>query len=152
MQVKENSPLTDSNSFGFKWDSVSRANFSDHEAQKTKARRGVQNCFTNPLTSWKGTLAFWGRIKDVDLAHYRQITGKITKEEIAAVNSSVGNVFNYYTRSFRDQAGLQSWNLAAILGLWGAAYALTGYALFVKKYNILWSIAPFLPGNFYIAQ
>jgi hypothetical protein len=56
---------------------------------------------------------------------------------------------NYYTKGWSQPASVIAWGVAPLVALFGAAYAIGGYAILVKKYNILWAAGPFVPGWIY---
>jgi len=51
----------------------------------------------------------------------------------------------YLCKGYKEPASVIAWNVFPIAGFWSAAAGIAGYALFIKRYNILWAVAPFAP-------
>ena len=50
-----------------------------------------------------------------------------------------------YVKSWKEPAGIISWNLYPLTALLGLGYAIGGYARFIRGYNNLWFVAGFVP-------
>lgn len=50
-----------------------------------------------------------------------------------------------YQKSVKDPAGIFAWNTPVLAVAYVACTALAGYALLVKRYNILWIAGPYVP-------
>ena len=51
----------------------------------------------------------------------------------------------YFTKGVKEPASIIAWNYITLGAFWGIGAALTVYTKFVKGYNILWFVAPFVP-------
>jgi hypothetical protein len=51
----------------------------------------------------------------------------------------------YFVKGYKDPASIVAWRVAPLAAFWVLGAGIAGYAKFVKGYNILWFVAPFLP-------
>ena len=51
--VKSKSPVEDTSSYLYKWDSAVRKNFWQYEADLTALKQGISALYKNPLTSFR---------------------------------------------------------------------------------------------------
>ena len=69
--VKTASPVTDTTSFLFKWDSLVRKNFWKYEADKTSLTRGIESLYSNPLTRFRDPVQFGHRYAQLETLRLR---------------------------------------------------------------------------------
>ena len=51
----------------------------------------------------------------------------------------------FYTKSPKEPARIFAWRWLEMSSLVAAGWGIALYARFIKRYNILWFVAPFLP-------
>ena len=61
IQVKENSPVENNQSYLWRWDSDVRSHFSAFEGNLQGLRAGISGLYRNPLTSFKDPVQFGDR-------------------------------------------------------------------------------------------
>ena len=73
--------------------------------------------------------------------------GDISKAEIYELNKvfSPYSTGLCYQKSVKEPAGIFVWRGVVLTAAWGLCTGLAGYALFVKKYNILWIAGSYAP-------
>ena len=146
MRVLAQSPVEDKNSYEHKWDTVARSFFNHFETHRTAAIRGTQRLMTGFLTKFRDPIQYDHRLHAIDHITLRQYLGEITKQEVKEVNQVIyPEGRRKFFRSRAEPALLESYHMPSLIGLWLFGASLAGYALVVKKYNILWTIAPFVP-------
>ena len=86
------------------------------------------------------------RYQDADIYTYRQLLGDISKQEIKDINTVFGGSNGLvFTKGVKDPALIYAWNTIPLAIYWGLGAGIAVYALGVKRYNILWTVAPFAP-------
>ena len=102
--------------------------------------------FQNVFTRQKDPIQFRHRLQQVDLLVYRQLLGDISTQEVKEVNSVFGSSTGYlYTKCPVQSAHLMTWSKTPLALLWVFGASTACYTKFVRGYNILWFVAPFLP-------
>ena len=143
MRVKKETPAKDQNSFIYHWDKTAREYFDHFEIQLKNQREGIQRNFKNALTSWKDTSKFHKHLKAIDLLHYRQALGDISKQEVQELNKVLGGRY-HFTKSWTEPAKIYAWDkMTAYFWAIGATSAI--YGKFLKGYSIVWLVVPFAP-------
>jgi len=51
----------------------------------------------------------------------------------------------YFTKGYKEPASIIGWYYQPLAALWGLGAGISAYALGVKRYNVLWLVAPFVP-------
>ena len=151
MKVNPDSPVVNKDSYLYKWDTCARRYFNHFEIHKNAAKHNLQSLFHNIFTMWRDPLHFEWRFRYIDILHHKQQLGDISSAEVAELNSVQGLQNGYYfTKGRKEPAHIFAWRWFPMLALWGFGGGLAVYAKFVKKYNILWFVAPFVPLWVYI--
>lgn len=98
------------------------------------------------LTRSRDPIQYRPRIQDLDLIAKKQLLGDVSNQEVAELNNVFGlNKGIYFTKGVKEPAALLGWRYAQLGGLWGLGTGIALYAKLVKRYNILWFIAPYAP-------
>jgi hypothetical protein len=144
MKVNAVSPAKDQNSFAHQWDTASRKYFSYFEDHKENYRNGVYGSLHNPFTLWREQASFFPYMKTLDNLAHRQQLGEVSKKEVSECNSVHGGRY-YFTKGNKAPASIYGWRWPELLSLWGLGTLAAGYGKFVKGYNILWFVGPYVP-------
>ncbi|CDW88091.1 UNKNOWN [Stylonychia lemnae] len=147
MQVSPESQVQNQESFLHKWDSTARRYFNHFEIHKQATREGLRRVFQNILTSFRDPIQYRHRLQDIDVLTYRQLLGDISHDEVHELHQvfcpySTGYCF---TKGLKDPASLFAWRSNQLAAAWLFGAGIGVYAKFVKKYNILWLAAGFIP-------
>jgi len=67
------------------------------------------------------------------------------KKRSQKLNKVFGNCGSYFMKSPKEPAAIVAWKPCQLGLYWLLGAGISGYALFIKKYNILWTFAPFIP-------
>ena len=146
MKVSQTSPVSDKDSYLYNWDTCARKYFSHFEIHKVSAKEGLQNLFKNMLTSFRDPIRYRDRFQLIDDIMLRQLLGDISSEEVREINNVIGTKKGlFFVKGYKEPASLIAWRPMQIGSLWLFGTGLAGYAKFVKGYNILWFVAPYLP-------
>lgn len=70
--------------------------------------------------------------------------GDISKEEVAELNRVFHDGY-FFTKSPKEPARIFAWRWLEMGSLTAAGWGIALYALMIKRYNILWIVAPFIP-------
>ena len=70
--VKTQSPVEDTQSFLYKWDSAVRKNFLSFETAKSKLSEGINSLYHNPLTKFRDPVQFTHRYEELESIKLRQ--------------------------------------------------------------------------------
>jgi len=113
---------------------------------KQAVREGIHRLSQNWLTRHRDPIQYYHRYQDADIITYRQLLGDISKEEISELNSAFGTPNGlYFTKGYKEPASILGWKTLPLMAYWGIGAGFAGYAKFIKGYNILWFVAPFVP-------
>ena len=143
MRVKKETPVKDDNSLIYHWDKTAREYFDHFEIQLKHQREGLQRTFKNAFTAWKDTSKFHKNLKKIDLLHYRQTLGDISKQEVSEINTVLGGRY-HFTKSWAEPARVFAWDKATAL-FWGIGATSAVYGKFFKGYSLVWLVIPFAP-------
>ena len=151
MRVTPDSPVTDKDSYLFKWDTQARRYFDHFEIHKQSSREGVHRLFQNVLTRFKDPIQYRYRYQDIDTIVYRQLLGDISKDEVSELNKVHGSKQgSYYTKGWKEPASILAWKKVPLGIYWALGAGIAVYAKFVRGYNMLWFVAPFAPMWMYL--
>jgi hypothetical protein len=139
--------VQDSESYLHKWDTTSRRYFNHFEVHKQATKEGVHKLFQNLLTRWRDPIQYRNRYQDIDLLTYKQLLGDISKQEVDELHKVFPPLQTglCYQKSVKEPAGLFMWRCNLLGAVWGACTLVAGYALVVKRYNILWVAGAYAP-------
>ena len=77
--------------------------------------------------------------------------GDISKQEVKELNKVFESKTGYkFSKGAKEPASLFAWRYFSISALWVFGATFSCYAKFVRGYNILWFVAPFLPLNAFL--
>ena len=133
------------------WDTASRKSFAYFEMKKKVARDSLVALSQSPLTAWRSPVQLRHRYVDHDHYALRQQLGSISQAEVDEVNRVMGTMECKFQRCKKYQARLTGWNplITSLYLAGGCGFGF--YGLLVKRYNILWLPAAFLPVTIYSA-
>ena len=139
--VKTQSPVEDTSSYLYKWDSAVRQNFWSYEASISQLKQGISALYKNPLTSFRDEIQFGHRYSELETLKLKQQVGKITAGEVKDINAQFGGQY-YVINRFGSLATINTPLMGAAFAACGA---LAGYAKFARGQNMLWFIGAFVP-------
>ena len=144
--VKTKSPVEDTASYLYKWDSSVRQSFWAFEANISMLRQGISALYRNPFTSFRDETQFGHHYNELEQLRLRQKLGRISDSELKEINShSQGYSLSLVNGGADLPSKLYATHDLSVGGSFAACGALAGYAKFVKGYNVLWLAGAFVP-------
>lgn len=77
---------------------------------------------------------------------YKQLLGDISQSEVWELTQNLGlKQGSFYYKSRKEPATITAWKIIPFGALWTLGAVGAVYAKFIRGYNILWFVAPFVP-------
>ena len=94
---------------------------------------------------------FSHRFQDIDLLTYRQLLGDVSSNEVTELNRVFRAETGYhFVKGNKEPASIIAFNWLSIALLGATCTGITVYAKAVKRYNVLWYVAGFVPLATYV--